>query len=263
MVERYTSKEEARKLREECSNDFNESDSATVISKCLEHLTNFIYEKIADKRKRAIDDMVELCEETILVSDPIEQSKKIKENIYYYFNAKYSREGNVAQTETGETVDADLKKDFDYDLPIDETIWKYIEKIIDFDDNGAIINNIKHLRGATMRMLRGTSGSPQFNILKAYSLYILSPSSPKLLKEAIEELKIGIQKWYELEPDKFNFEIFFIKFKSNIKRHLGEIPDEMFGDVEDDYYTTKYLTLFKKFNYKFLKNYSNAVTTSN
>ena len=60
---------------------------------------------------------------------------------------------NMAQTKTGETVDADLNKDFVNDLPIEETIWKYIEKIIDFDDNGAIINNIKHLRGATMRML--------------------------------------------------------------------------------------------------------------
>lgn len=263
LVERYTSKEEARKLRIKCENDFNESENATVISKCLEHLTNFIYEKIADKRKRAIDDMVDLCDETIVVADPIEQSKKIKENIYYYFNAKYSREGNTAQTETGETVDADLNKDFVYNLPIEETIWKYIEKIIDFDDNGAIINNIKHLRGATMRMLRGTSGAPQFNILKSYSLYLLSPNSPQLVKEAIEELKIGINSWSELEPDTFNFEEFFLRFKENIKRHIGEIPDELFGDVDDDYYTTKNLNWIKKFNPKFLKDYSNAITTSN
>ena len=263
LVERYTSKEEARKLREECENDFNESKNATVISKCLEHLTNFIYEKIADKRKRAIDDMVGLCDETIVVTDPIEQSKKIKENIYYYFNAKYSREGNVAQTETGETVDADLNKDFVYDLPIEETIWKYIEKIIDFDDNGAIVNNIKHLRGATMRMLRGTSGAPQFNILKSYSLYLLSPNSPQLVKEAIEELKIGINSWSELQPDTFNFEEFFLRFRENIKRHIGEIPDELFGDVDDDYYTTKNLNWIKKFNPKFLKDFSNADTNSN
>lgn len=263
LVERYTSKEESRKLREECENDFNISDNATVISKCLEHLTNFIYEKIADKRKRAIDDMVGLCNETIVFEDPIEQSKKIKENIYYYFNAKYSREGNVAQTESGETVDADLNKDFINDLPIKETIWKYIEKIIDFDDNGAIVNNIKHLRGATMRMLRGTSGAPQFNILKSYSLYLLSPNSPQLVKEAIEELKIGINSWSELEPETFNFEEFFLRFKVNIKRHIGDIPDELFGDVDDDYYTTKNLNWLKKFNPKFLKDYSNAITTSN
>jgi superfamily II DNA/RNA helicase len=263
LVERYTSKEEARKLREECENDFNENENATIISKCLEHLTNFIYEKIADKRKRAIDDMVGLCDETIVVADPIEQSKKIKENIYYYFNAKYSRGGNLAQTETGETVDADLNKDFVNDLPIEETIWKYIERIIDFDDNGAIVNNIKHLRGATMRMLRGTSGAPQFNILKSYSLYLLSPNSPQLVKEAIEELKIGINSWSELESDTFNFEVFFLRFKENIKRHIGETPDELFGDVDDDYYITKNLNWMKKFNSKFLKDYSNADPASN
>lgn len=266
LIERYTSKEEARKLREECENDFNESENTTVISKCLEHLTNFIYEKIADKRKRAINDMVGLCDETIIINDPIQQSEKIKENIYYYFNAKYARENNLATIQTGEKVDADLNKEFKEALPIDKTIWKYIEKIIDFDDNGAIVNNIKHLRGATMRMLRGTSGAPQFNILKSYSLYFLSsitPNSEALIKEAIEELKIGINSWSELEPSTFNFEEFFLRFKENIRRHIGEIPDELFGDVDDDYYTTKNLTWLKEFNPKFLKDYSNADTNSN
>ena len=263
LVERYTSKEEARKLREKCERDLYENEKSTVISKCLEHLTNFIYDKIADKRKRAINDMVSLCDETIGILDPIEQSKKIKDNIYYYFNAKYSRDGNVAQTETGEMVDADLNKDFVYDLPIEETVWKYIEKIIDFDDNGAQVNNIKHLRGATMRMLRGTSGAPQFNILKSYSLYLLSPNSPQLVQEAIEELKIGINSWSKLEPDTFIFEKFFLRFKENIKQHTGEIHDELFGDVDDDYYTTKNLNWLNKFNHKFLKDYNNAITTSN
>lgn len=263
LVGRYTSQEEARKLREACETDLIENTNATVISKCLEHLTNFIYEKIADKRKRAINDMIGLCDETIVFKDPILQSEKIKENIYYYFNAKYARENNLATNQIGGKVDADLNKDFKDGLPIDETIWKYIENIIDFDDNGAIINNIKHLRGATMRMLRGTSGAPQFNILKAYSLYILSPSSRQLMLEAIEELKIGIQKWNDLEPDKFDFEPFFLRFKANLKRHLRAIPDEMFGDIDDDYYTTKNLNWFKKFNPKFLKDYNNANTNSN
>ena len=43
--------------------------------------------------------MVGLCEETIVVNDPIQQSEKIKENIYYYFNAKYSREGQYGTNE--------------------------------------------------------------------------------------------------------------------------------------------------------------------
>jgi ATP-dependent DNA helicase RecQ len=215
---------------------------------------------------RAINDMVGLCDETIIINDPIQQSEKIKENIYYYFNAKYARENNLATIQTGEKVDADLNKDFKEALPIDITIWKYIEKIIDFDDNGAIVNNIKHLRGATMRMLRGTSGAPQFNILKSYSLYFLSsitPNSEALIKEAIEELKIGINSWNELEPSTFNFEEFFLRFKENIRRHIGEIPDELFGDVDDDYYTTKNLNWIKKFNPKFLKEYNNGITTGN
>jgi hypothetical protein len=54
-----------------------------------------------------------------------------------------------------------------------------------------------------------------------------------------------------------------MRFKKNIKRHIGEIPDELFGDVDDEYYTTKNLNWIKRFNPKFLKNYSNAITTSN
>lgn len=268
LVGRYTSRMEAEKLRRECEADYEENregGKATIISKCLEHLTNFIYEKIADKRRRAIDDMVGLCEETIMVEDPFDQSKKIKENIYYYFNAKYAREGNMSQTQTGEIVDADLNRDFVYDLPIEKTIWKYIEDVIDYDDNGQIINNIKHLRGATMRMLRGTSGTPQFNILKAYSLYFLSsitPNSAELIKEAIHELKTGINDWFEIEPDVFNFESFFLRFKGNLTRHIGELSDELFGDVDDDYYTNKNLNWLVKFNSRFLKEYNNAITTS-
>ena len=267
LVERYTSIEEAKKLRKECKDDYESNrENSSEISKCLEHLTNFIYEKIAHKRMRAINDMVGLCDETIIINDPIQQSEKIKENIYYYFNAKYARENNLATIQTGEKVDADLNKDFKEALPIDITIWKYIEKIIHFDDNGAIVNNIKHLRGATMRMLRGTSGAPQFNILKSYSLYFLSsitPNSEALIKEAIEELKIGINSWNELEPSTFNFEEFFLRFKENIRRLIGAIPDELFGDVDDDYYTTKNLNWIKKFNPKFLKDYSDADTNSN
>ena len=165
--------------------------------------------------------------------------------------------------ESGEIIDADLNVDFINDLPIEETVWKYIENIIDYDDNGAIINNIKHLRGATMRMLRGTSGAPQFNILKSYSLYILSQNSPQLIKEAIEELKTGVKEWYELEPLNFNFEKFFFRFRDNIKRHLGVIPEDMFGDIDDEYYTIKNLAWMKNFNNKFLNNNNNAITTSN
>jgi len=107
-----------------------------------------------------------------------------------------------------------------------------------------------------MRMLRGTIGAPQFNILKAYSLFILSsitPESQEIIKEAIKELKIGVNNWNDIESDTFNFAKFFLRFRENLRRHIGEIPDEFFSDIADDFYTTKNLKWLKNFNNKFFK----------
>ena len=57
------------------------------IHKCLGYLTEFIYEKIAVKRKRAIDDMRSFCIQGLDHSkDWKEVNEDLKDFIYYYFN---------------------------------------------------------------------------------------------------------------------------------------------------------------------------------
>lgn len=264
LVGRYTSAVEAQRLKNECQKDINETKNATEISKCLKHLTDFVYEKIAAKRKRAIDDMINLCEQAIKIDDPFEQSTLIKDNIYYYFNAKYAREGNMALTENGEEISADLYEDFTREIPIDEVVWKYIEKIIPYDDNGQIINNLKHLRGATMRMLRGTSGAPQFNILKAFSLLALSPNTPdpeELIREAFEEMVTGFQEWNELSPETFDLENILEQFKINLAAHVEDFSEEFFENLVAAFYIRDQLEWLTQFNETFLKEYSNGDTS--
>ncbi len=253
LIERYTSQEEAKKIIKNCRLSYQTDDKATVISKVLEHLTLFIYDKIADKRLRAIDDMVNLCNESINITDPLLQSERIKENIYYYFNAKYTRKDNKALTSDGAFINADLNFDSEQGLSFNDTIWKYIEIIIPFDDNGAIINNLKHLRGASMRMLRSRTGSPQYNILKAFCLFALSKNIPDLLEEAQQELSAGILLWDEIEGDKFNFSEFYLRFKQNIFNHLGAKDDLFFGNPDDYFLVTRNLNWLKKFNQKLSK----------
>jgi len=271
LVARYISNVEAEKLRKECEADFrrnNADGNATEISVCLSHLTDFVYDKIASKRKRAIDDMDGLCRETITVLKSAEQSEKIKERIYYYFNAKYARTGNVATNKLGLEVPADMNQDKEFSEinPIQNIIWKYIEEIVDYDDGGQRINNMKHLRGACMSMLTGFLGkAPQFNILKAYSLYFLSDhkdNPEEYVIEAIAELKQGVKDWEELRPDDFDFEAFFIRFKKNLEGRIRNLNDDMFDDVDDEYYATKNLNWLTKFNDKFLKDYTHANRTS-
>lgn len=253
LIERYTSQEEAKKVIAACKKDYESAENATVISKILEHLTAFIYNKIADKRLRAIDDMVNLCRESILISDPLEQSERIKENIYYYFNAKYTRRGNQASLPDGSFVQADLNLDYENNLSINDTIWKYIEDIIPYDDNQGFINNIKHLRGACMRMLRSRTGAPQFNILKAFALFVLSRNIPDLLIEAQTELVAGIMQWSEIPDSDFQFEKFFERFKDNVEKHIGPKDEDFFGNPDDYFLVTTNLNWLSNFNRKFTK----------
>lgn len=74
---------------------------ANEIHKCLGYLTEFIYDKVALKRKRAIDDMRNFCMVGIDSSkDWKDINEDLKDEIYYYFNSKYAREGY--QTDGGE-----------------------------------------------------------------------------------------------------------------------------------------------------------------
>jgi ATP-dependent DNA helicase RecQ len=253
LVGRYTSPEEANKIVDRCRDHHHNDSESTAISKVLEHLTLFIYNKIADKRLRAIDDMVNLCKESVKIADRLEQSERIKENIYYYFNAKYTRSGNIFTSSDGSTMSADLNEDAVENLSINETIWKYIESIIPYDDNQGIINNLKHLRGATMRMLRSRTGAPQYNTLKAFSLFILSRNIPDLLEEAQIELSSGIVLWEEIAGQEFHFEEFYQRFKKNVENHLGPKDDTFFGNPEDYFLISKNLTWLTNFNLKFSK----------
>ena len=266
LVSRYTSIEDADKQRGDCENDYEKSNPSTVIGKCLEHLTNFIYSKIADKRKRAIDDMDNLCQEMVSNKTAVtnlQQSEEIKEFIYYYFNAKYSRKGNKAKIGGGKAIDADMTKDVENNRGIEETIWEYIEQIVENDDNKGFINNIKHLRGATMRMLRAYVSYPQFMILKAYALYVLSVNISQLRNEADIELTKGLVEWSKKKDGKLDLNEFLTRFKENLARHIKPLPVDHFNEIEDELYSTINLEWMKIFNEKFLKNYSDAVTTSN
>ncbi|MBU3661163.1 MAG: ATP-dependent DNA helicase RecQ [Flavobacteriales bacterium] len=199
ILTRYSSSQIAEQtisnLKSEREIEFNEG-LATEISICIEFLTDFIYDRIADKRKRAIDDMLGLCQRAIAIeNDPIKQNLQVKEEIYYYFNAKYSRYNNVAIIKKGESQveePASLLEDHEKQLDSKVILWKYIE-LVKSDETGSFIDNIKHLRGACMRMIRAYD-DPIYIILKAYTLFILAEKTNDLLEEATSEMISGFSK---------------------------------------------------------------------
>ena len=71
------------------------------IQKCLSFITEFVYSKIAMKRKRAMQDMENFCYRAVQSNKSwLEINEDLKDDIYYYFNSKYAREDYV--TELGE-----------------------------------------------------------------------------------------------------------------------------------------------------------------
>jgi len=254
LIARYTSKNVAKREIDELirinKTKLNDGN-ATVISVCLEHLTKFIYDKIKQKRLQAIDDMVRLCQNSIAIKDPIKQNKFIKDEIYYYFNAKYSR---LDYTEHSIGEEASLLKDYHDGLGIEDTIEKYL-RLVEDERTGELITNIKHLRGSAMRLLRSYE-KPQYRILKSFSLFILADTIRSIVDEAKEELVKGLIDLKQNENPELNVQQFILKFKDRLKQHVlrPEFESE-FNDIEDIFYSMYYSKWTKKFNNKFLENY--------
>lgn len=252
---RYTSAGRSRMLIDKVRNEYKRqkaNNGATSLSICLKNLTEFVYDKIQNKRLQAINDMHNLCKDALMHNDPVEQSMEIKDHVYYYFNAKYSRDDYRAEVGE-ENIPASLPEDREK-LGIGDTIWKYIE-IIDIDDSGELKNNIKHLRGAAMRMLRSYPNEPHYLILKAFALIILSDVTPVLATEGIREMSRGLVEWKGIEAELDIVEM-LSKIKQKILEHIElENIEEVFNDIEDHVYAEYYAGWTSKFSEQFLNNY--------
>ena len=253
LVARYTSKNvaktEIKNLRKE-KEILIKNGKATVISVCLEFLTGFIYNRIKAKRLQAIEDMIRLCQNNILIKDAEKQNTNIKDEIYYYFNAKYSRRANVEKTSKGDKP-ASMPDDYDNDVFFTTFINKYI-KLTEDEHTGEFINNIKHLRGSCMKMLREHPERPEFRILKAFALFILADTIRTLLTEAKDELIQSLVDWKNLDTD-FNPLDFSKEFIKRIQKHVVNYNiEEEFDDIEDAYYSKYYATWTSKFANHFL-----------
>lgn len=253
LVARYTSKNIAKdvikNLRKE-KDDLIKKNKATTISVCLEYLTKFIYRRIKAKRLQAIDDMVKLCQTSILINDPEKQNNYIKDEIYYYFNAKYSRRSYFERTPKGD-IPASMPDDHDNEVFFDSFINKYI-KLVENVETGEFISNVKHLRGSCMKMLRQYPDRPEFRVLKSFTLFVLADSITGLLVEAKDELIQSLIDWKNVDPDFSPIE-FSNDFINRIQKHIlnYDIQKE-FDDIEDAYYSKYYATWTSKFANQFL-----------
>lgn len=228
----------------------------TVLQKCLSFLTNFVYDEIAKKRRYAIDVMISACKEGLLENG----NEKLKEYIYLYFNSKYARKKySYIERGSGNEIDASLLEDISDKQFSFEIVWKYIKAIND-DTTGGHKDNAKHLRGATLLLLRDNLDNGALHLLKSFSLFTIGLNdNPNLINEAKESLTVGLkqfkEKFTDLSFDELSENI--VKFRDetiknannneDVSKILDIIIDELYLDIHNEW--------LKNFNQKFLKDY--------
>ena len=223
----------------------------TILQKCLSFLTAFVYKEIEAKRLRSIDDMIFACEIGLQANG----NEELKDFIFLYFNSKYAKLNHQIDGKPYSlTLDTDNAKEFSFEI-----VWKFIEATL-IDPSGAQKDNTKHLRGASLRLLRTEPKNGALLLLKAYSLFVLGIGNNKNIEaEARESLTSGFKYFREkykeltfeqlaLNIEKYKSEI--IKNANNnkeVKAILNKVIEELYLEFHNDW--------LKSFNEKYLLEY--------
>jgi ATP-dependent DNA helicase RecQ len=230
-LRRYLSEERAAKVLQEV----HDYKGNSIIQKCLGYLIDFVYREIAKKRRGAIDAMEEACMESIKKGD-----EAFREYLDVYFNSKYYPV-LVEETEEG--------KEFSIDL-----VWKYIDKT---EGN---IDNLKHLRGACVRLLTENPDNGALLLLKSFSLFLIDTTNQLFLREAAEEAMSGFRIFKETKEMEFDdfynavytFKNSLLRYNTKLDSKISEITELLLLNLHNDW--------LKQFNDKFLTHYEGANT---
>ena len=209
----------------------------TEIQKCLGFLIKFVYEETAIQRRTAIDAMEEAC----IIGLEQNGSQKFKEFIDLYMNSKYARPQYLPSD-----TDKGLKADF-------SIVEKYMDLVR--TDVGEI-NNFKHLRGATTRLLVQRPDNFVFILLKSFSVFLIEKENEDFIEEAQTDFIHGFLKARETtKEDIYSLKQKVDTFKQKINGFdLGAV--ERIEEVESELYLNLHSNWLTEFNNKFAGNYA-------
>jgi ATP-dependent DNA helicase RecQ len=181
FIRRYYSEVQSQTWIDQINID-NENDIEETTNKCLNVLIEFVYKETEEKRFHSIKEMVEAIQRGLPQPNepPIEANKRFKEEIYYYFNAKYARRYIMPSGESASLV-SDTERGTISNFDICEKYLRVLQ-----EDRGAYLSNLKHLRGSTQKILRAVNqNNACLKILKAFALYQLSQTQTYFIDEVI------------------------------------------------------------------------------
>lgn len=223
------------------------------IYKCLSYLTEFIYDKISEKRKRAIDDMRDFCIEGSNMNESwLVNNELMKDFLYYYFNSKFAKIDYVA--ENGEPFS--LVEDTDGGKISNENIlFKYL-RVIDDDvvGIGTPLDNVKHLHGAIRLISRSlTDSNPALSLLEVFCLAYLGVEQNENLKNSlIRKYSDGMLDLSERSEKSKEFWDIFVQFNNTLSSHL---PQEILEPLVVETNLLIHTNHFNKIRDKYLENY--------
>ncbi|MCL2098225.1 MAG: DEAD/DEAH box helicase [Bacteroidales bacterium] len=229
----------------------DEAKGDTILQKCLSFLIDFVYKEIGAKRLRSIEDMILACETGMQENG----NEELKDFIHLYFNSKYTKKNHEIKGESYSlTIDTDNAKEYSFEI-----VWKFIKATL-IDPSGAQKDNTKHLRGATLRLLRTEPRNGALLLLKAYSLLVLGIGKNKNIEnEAKESLTFGFKLFKEKYSD-----ISFEELSQHIERYKTEIINNANDSNEvssildiiiEELYLEFHNDWLKNFNHKYLLEY--------
>lgn len=170
----------AERVDEELST-IPERKGATIIQKCLNLLIEFTYDEIAAQRRSSIDAMEEACRYGL--ENPDDDS--FEEYIMMYMSSRYARRQYLPHdTENGNREDLAI-------------VYKYTRLVR--ADNGGEINNLKHLRGASILLHAQRPDNYVFLLLKAFTTLILEKGRERFVSQAIDEAVQGFNRYRQIE----------------------------------------------------------------
>jgi len=185
------------------------------MQKCLGYITEFVYNKIAQKRERAIKDIETFCDQAIPPgpdTDWLETNEDLKDFIYFYFNSKFAREDYVAENgkQYSLTTDTEHGKKSSYEI-----LFKYMN-VVDDDIvgvSGSPKDNIKHLQGAIRLIRRSlTDENPALDLLNVFCLLYLNTSHNKNQEQELHDSFFNGYKEFKKRTE--NYEDFYEKIES-------------------------------------------------
>lgn len=253
----YTSERAVLELGKAKNRSLNQDDFHSIeeeIYKCLAYLIEFIYDKISEKRKRAINDMRDFCMEGSNGNQSwLESNELMKDFLFYYFNSKFAKSDYVA--ENGEPFS--LVDDTDGGKESNEAIlFKYL-RVIDDDvvGIGTPLDNIKHLHGAIRLISRSlTDTNPALSLLEAFCLAYLGVESNQNLKNSLEQRYTeGMIDFSERFTDLHLFWEVFTRFNEFLSSYLD---DATFEALVTETTLLLHVGQLNKIKDKYLENYA-------